>query len=146
MRHISFALVALFAVFAGPAGAASDASVLRKFGMLGRYAVNCANVPATSNPHLIYAISPKGAVTRTLEMAEPDLDGTFVMRKLRLLAPDRLQYKETGRELGYTITFARMGSKFRSWKSVRSDGEVIIQDGKFRTSGSPTLVFEPCAY
>ena len=113
--------------------------------MLGHFAIDCTVAASAANPHLIYAISPKGEVTRTLEMAKPELDGTFAISKMRLLAPDRLQFKDVGRRNSFTVSIIRSGIKFRSWKSIRDDGEVIIEDGKFRKSGSPTLVFEPCA-
>ena len=79
----------------------------------------------------------------------PELDGTFPMRNVRLLAPDRLQHDETARQSDLTITVAKIGGKFRSWRSVRASGPdkgaVLIADGKFPKTGSPTIAFEKCA-
>jgi hypothetical protein len=126
-----------------PATAASDADVLRQFGMLGRIAVDCKSPHSQANPHLIYAVSPQGQLTRTLRMV-PDLDGSFPMRNVRIIAPDMLQHDETGRQSELTITVAKIGGKFRSWRSVRADGTVLIADGKFPNTGAPTIVFEKC--
>ena len=142
MRSFSLALLALLGLPSNPA-TASDADVLKKFGMLGRIAVNC-NAPASKeNPHLIYAVSPQGQLTRTLRMT-PELDGSFPMRNVRMLGPDLMQHDETGRQSELTITVAKIGGKFRSWRSVRANGEVLIADGKFPASGNPTISFEKC--
>jgi hypothetical protein len=142
MRSVGLGLLSLLGLPIGPA-TASDADVLRQFGMLGRIAVDCKTPHSQANPHLIYAVSPQGQLTRTLKMT-PDLDGTFPMRNVRIIAPDMLQHDETGRQSELTITVAKIGGKFRSWRSVRADGTVLIADGKFPSSGAPTIVFEKC--
>jgi hypothetical protein len=145
MRSISLALLVIITLLGiAPADAASDGDVLKQFGLLGRLAVNCAAPASSGNPYLIYAVSPQGKVTRTLKMMEPTLDGTFPMRNVRLLAPDRLQHDETGRQSELTITVAKIAGKFRSWRSVRADGTVLIADGKFPGTGSPTIAFVSC--
>ena len=144
MRTCNLVLLALFMLLGGaPAATASDADVLRQFGMLGRIAVDCNAPHSQTNPHLIYAVSPQGQLTRTLRMT-PDLDGTFPMRNVRLLSPDLLQHDETGRQSELTITVAKINGRFRSWRSIRADGTVLIADGKFPSSGAPTISFEKC--
>jgi hypothetical protein len=142
MRRIWFAFAALATLLASPAAQAADADVLKKFGMLGRLAVDCSRPHSQENPHLIYAVS-QGQLSRTLRMT-PELDGTFPIRNVRLIAPDMMQHDETGRQSELTITVAKIGGKFRSWRSVRADGTVLIADGKFPSSGAPTIVFEKC--
>ena len=145
MRSFSLALLALLVLLGiAPADAASDRDVLKQFGMLGRIAVNCNAPHSSNNPHLIYAVSPQGKLTRTLKMT-PDLDGTFPMHNVRLLTPNLIQHQETGRQSELTITVAKIDGKFRSWRSVRADGTVLIADGKFPKTGSPTIAFEKCA-
>jgi hypothetical protein len=143
MRRICFALVGMSTLLASPAALAADADVLSQFGMHGRQAVDCSRPHSQENPHVIYAVSPQGQVTRTLRMT-PDLDGTFPMRNLRMLGPETMQFDETGRQSELTITVARINGKFRSWRSVRADGTVLIADGKFASSGNPTIAFEKC--
>jgi len=143
MRRIRLALVALSTLLGSQAAVAGDVDVLRQFGMLGRIAVDCNAPHSQSNPHLIYAVSPQGQLTRTLRMT-PDLDGSFPMRNVHMLGPNLLQHDETGRQSELTITVAKIGGKFRSWRSVRANGEVLIADGKFPASGNPTISFEKC--
>jgi len=143
MHRITFTLVALLTLLGAAPANAADADVLKQFGMLGRLAIDCTAPYSSQNPHLIYAVSPQGKLTRTLRMT-PDLDGTFPMRNVRLLTPDLMQHEETGRQSELTITVKKIGGKFRSWHSMRANGTVLIADGKFSSSGSPTLAFERC--
>jgi hypothetical protein len=145
MRRICLALLAQVALLAGTAALAADADVLRQFGMQGRVALDCSKPSGEDNPHVIYGVSPQGQITRTLRMTA-DLDGTFPMRNLRMLGPDTMQFDETGRQSELTISVARIKGKYRSWRSVRASGEVLIADGKFVSNGDPTQAFEKCNY
>ena len=148
MRYASVAQMLLLTLFCNiPLARASDADVIRKFGILGRQALNCAAPYSADNPHMIYAVSAQGEITRTLQM-KPELDGTFAMRNLRMASPDLMQYDETGRSSDLAISVAKVAGKFRAWRSVRSTGpekgKVLIADGKFAKSGTPTPAFERC--
>lgn len=144
MRPFGLTVVVLLTLLGiAPANAAPDGDVLKRFGLFGRLAVDCAAPASRSNPHLIYAISPEGNVTRTLRM-DPSLDGTFPMRKVRLLAQNRLQHDETGRQSELTVTVAKIAGKFRPWRSVRADGTVLIANGKLVSNGTPTVAFTAC--
>src|SRR5262245_35652079 len=148
MRRICLALVAqvcLTALLASPAALAADADVLRQFGMQGRQAIDCSQPHSQENPHVIYGVSPQGQLSRTLRMM-PELDGTFAIRNLRMVGRDTMQFDETGRQSELTITVVRIDGKYRSWRSVRASGEVLIADGKFTSSGNPTQAFEKCNY
>src|SRR5450631_2479519 len=145
MRQVSLVLLALLTLLGiAPAGAASDRDALKKFGMLGTTAVDCAAPPSNSNPYVIFAVSPQGKATRTVKMKDPGLDGTLAIRNLRLLAPDTLQFNETGRQSELTVPLVKIAGKIRSWRSVRADGTVLITDGKFLNTGKPTIAFTFC--
>ena len=148
MRYVSVAHVLFLGLFCNvPIARASDGDVIRQFGILGRQALNCSAPYSKDNPHMIYAVSAQGKITRELKMT-PDLDGSFAMRNLRMAGPDLMQYDETGRTSGLTISVTKTGGKFRAWRSVRSTGPekgtVLIADGKFVKSGNPTPAFERC--
>ncbi len=149
MRYVSTAQLVLLTLLCSiPIARASDGDVVRQFGLLGRKAFDCSAPFSKDNPHLIYVVTAQGKVTRTLKMS-PDIDGTFTMRNLRMAGPDLLQYDETGRQSDLTISVAKMGGKFRAWRSVRSSGPnkgaVLIADGKFADGGKPTPAFASCA-
>jgi hypothetical protein len=138
-------IVLVLALFPSLACAqARDADALRQFGMQGHLAIECSKPQSKTNPHVVYGISAQGQVTRTLRMG-PDAGGTFPMRNLRLLRPNLLQYDETGRRSEeFTVTIAKIDGKFRSWHSVQANGTVLINEGKFSGSGSPTPAFAKC--
>ena len=117
---------------------ASDRNVLKQFGILGKIAVDCGAPPSRSNPHMHFAVSREGRATRTLNMTDPALDATLEIRNVRLVAPDKMQFNETGRQSELAITIAKIGGKFRSWRSVRADGTVLLADG------APSTIFTPC--
>ena len=140
MRYLSFALLMGMAPFCS----AADADVVRQFGMLGRQALACAAPPSASNPHVTYAASPQGSVTRTLRLGV-QADGPFNLRNVRIAGPGMLQFEEI-RQNGdvMTVTVAKFDGKFRSWRSVTADGTVLIAEGKRSSSRMPTLAFTPC--
>ena len=66
MRSICLALLVILTLLGiAPTDAASDADVIKQFGMLGRLAVNCAAPASSSNPYLTYSVSPQGKLIRT---------------------------------------------------------------------------------
>ena len=75
-------------------------------------------------------------------MMSPNLDGTFEIRNLHLLAPDRLQYEEMDGAARLQSSEPKPG-KFRPWSSVRTDGTVVMKEGNLPTA-RPTLQFARC--
>jgi hypothetical protein len=146
MRSLGFALLLLVspAAIAPAAATARDRELLKKFGMLGRLAIDCAAPASRENPYVTFAVAPDGKATRTLEMKYPGLDATLPIRNVRLLSADRLQYDETGRQSELIVTFAKIDGKFRSWHSMRANGTVLVADGKFVSSGAPTQALQAC--
>jgi hypothetical protein len=126
------------------AGPADDA--VRKFGILGTWAVDCSRPRSSTNPYQTYAIGTPYP-TRTLAMETKGLDGVFDMRKVRLAGSNRLAYtdvKQGGADKHFDVVLEIVNGRMRSLSSVANDGEVIIKDGKFVGSGAPTLVFQRC--
>ena len=144
MRSLGVALLGVVTLLGSAPADASDRDALRQFGIYGKLAVDCAAPAGSKNPHLFFAVSREGKATRTLKMADPELDATLSIRNVRIIAPDRLQYNETGRQSELVIVIAKEGNKFRSWSSTRADGTVLVKDGKFPSSGSPTIAFTAC--
>ncbi len=145
IRLLSMACLAVLCCVQG--AAASDADVIRKFGLLGRTARDCAAPNSEQNWHMIIAIAAGGKVTRTLKWP-PNPDETFVIRNLRMTGPDVMQYDETGRQSELTVSVIRESkSKFRTWRSVRTSGpnkgEILVADGKGK-EGRPSAVITLC--
>src|ERR1044071_9009595 len=67
MRIFGLSVVVSSLAFAAVPETASDADVLKRFGILGTLAVDCDAPYAETNPHLVYAVDEKGHATRTLK-------------------------------------------------------------------------------
>ena len=102
---------------------ASDGDILKRFGMLGNLAVDCAAPHAYGNPHFTISLSPQGTITYTILQGRSRESRT--MRNLRLLTPELLQYESDG-----TVTIAKIEGKFRIWRFVGTDGTIYVENGK----------------
>ena len=140
------AIVGFVLLFNGSATADPDIDALSKFGLLGSWAVDCTNPPSTANPHLAFAPSQSGYPTRTLRMG--GFSETMEMRNARIIAPDRLAYFDAGLspKSSFNVILAKVGERFRSYESIRTDGTHLIKEGKSVSSGNPTMVFQRCLH
>jgi hypothetical protein len=144
MRWLGLALSTYLAWLGVGTAAASDVEALRRFGLLGRVAVDCTQPYSQSNPYQIYAVSPRGAVTRTLRTGNPQYDATLSVRNVRMLTPDLLQFQESGRTHELIVTIVKLDGAFRNWNSTLANGSALIADGRFTDSGRPTVAFRSC--
>lgn len=137
MRRVFLAAIA--SCLFGSGASASDAEVARQFGLLGKWAVDCAAPPDVANPHAAFAVTAGNEVEWTLTMA-PAINGTFQLRNLSIVAPDRLQFRQDD----LTVTMRMTNGKLRSWRSVENDGQVLIADGILAANRKPAPTFTLC--
>lgn len=123
--------------------AAADSDELRRFGLIGTWAVNCAQPDSSSNPYVIYAVKD-GSPIWILQMG--DLQARYSVRQLKIIGEDVLDYIDGPDQAGrmHHMQLKKTGARFRSIASTREDGSAVIADGKFVASGAPTAVFENC--
>lgn len=126
---------------------AEDAGIeaLRQFGLLGTWTIDCTKPVSSANPEQIYAVGEKGP-TRTLRIADKDLDGTFEMRAIHLIGDNRLSYNDrrVGGETNFDVILEKKDGRVWSASSVQNDGAVMIQDSIFARSTRHTPTFEKC--
>ena len=148
MRIWNVVLVASCATFAGTPALASDADVLKRFGILGTLALDCDQAVSQSNPYLVFAVDAAGQATRTLKTGGTAIDATLKMRNVSLVRADLLVYDETGRSSELRVSFAKSDGKYRGWHTVRTsgaeNGTVLIDNGVSKISGKPTPSFTFC--
>jgi hypothetical protein len=147
MCTVSAALALLVVLPDAARAAGPDEEAIRKFGLLGTWAVDCSKPVSGQNPYQTYAVK-NGSVTRTLRMANERLDGTFDMRRLSLIGGNILAYndrKQVGSPPSYDIHLEMSSGRFRSISSIQNDGKVMVKDSTFVASGAPTPVFEKCS-
>src|SRR5262245_33286408 len=108
MRRAYLAVLGLSILLGGPAAMAADADVLRQFGIEGRQALDCSKPRGKNNPHIVFAVSSQGQVTRALRM-DSELDVTYALHNLRIVGQDSMQFEEITQQAVLTITVAKIG-------------------------------------
>jgi hypothetical protein len=134
-------VTALVAAAAGPALAQgpSPRDVLRDFGLLGTWATDCDQPASETNFYAVYAGTPDGNVRRTYYNTadrEKAYNVYVITRAIRLPA-DQLSYKQKGPgdEDKIDVILMKDGNRYKIWSSVRDNGEVLVEKGKFPKSG-----------
>ncbi len=144
MLRVSLRISLLTAAFALalPALAQAQTSVrdvMRDFGLLGTWATDCSKPSGEENFYTVYAGMTNGNVRRTYYNT-PDREKAYneyvITRAIRLPA-DQLSYKQEGsvEHDKIDVILLKDGNKYKIWSSVRENGEVLVENGKFPKSG-----------
>jgi hypothetical protein len=113
--------------------------VVNSFGLLGRWAMDCAQPAGPANVQMNYAIGADGSVTESLGRGAATADRVSTLINVQLVSPEWLLYslRNSDGSLLTVLTF-REGQRKKSWWSVGSDGTPYIVNGKFvSTAGEP---------
>jgi hypothetical protein len=128
----------------GPAHAASDADVLRDFGMLGTSAVDCGHPPTPANPYMVFA-DVGGSVHRVLRTGVQQLDGTFRVRAISRLDDTHAAMEiEDATGKFAKVVIVRQGNVWHTDRSDEPDGRPLIRDGRIVTRDVPVPRFARC--
>jgi hypothetical protein len=145
MLHVSLRTLLLAAALALalPAAAPAQTSpsdVMRSFGMLGTWATDCSRPSGDDNFYTVYAAMPDGNVRRTYYNT-PDRAKAYneylITRAIRLPA-DQLSYRQEGSvdHDKIDVILLKDGNQYKIWSSVRENGEVLVENGKYPKSGA----------
>jgi len=141
-----FTAFVIFVLMLTPAAAGADSNTVRKFGLLGTWAVDCTKPPSNDNPYEEYTPSESGYPIRTFYYVVGSRH-SFEMRNARIGPPDRLAYLDVRKSDGdrTNVVIQKVGERQRSYEAIDpNDGKVYIKDGKLVATGKPTMVFEKC--
>lgn len=119
----SYGLVLLACLASHTWANASDADVLKEFGMWGRLAVDCAAPHGENNPHFRYSLMADGKVAYTVTQGRYHEHRT--LRNPRLLPPERLEYESAD----LIVTWAKIEGKYSLQRMVRTDGIIYVENG-----------------
>jgi hypothetical protein len=140
------AVTMLLMVGVVPGRSATDTDVLKQFGMLGRWAIDCKQPPGPTNPYLIFAASGSGA-TRALKTGDPKRDATFPVRAVKILDVSRIQMETDNNDKTITtvVVVQKSGNTIQTIRS-EGNGRVFIQDGRFiENNQAATPTFTRCS-
>jgi len=148
IRLLAAAAVAALAL-AFPAAAQTDppATVLAKWGLLGTWAVNCANPPSRQNGYSTYeAEGSADAVLRRDFGPESERDRSKI-ENAQVTADGMLSVTINFASINQVRTnvFMKVGADgIRAVENRGADGSYTVQDGKFVHNGAPTLTQTRC--
>ena len=155
MRSPGYAgiVVALCLLTGVPAKSESVLSVVSRARMLGTWAASCSAGASTTNWFVTWYAAGNGtARRRSLRgSGQPPLDGAI--DSAELLSPTLMRVRMRNDDpnwgnfngLVYDVLTDISGGHQRTISSVASDGQVLIKDGKYVSSGNPSVVTERCA-
>jgi hypothetical protein len=135
------------ALSAVPAQAATDAKIAGQFGLIGVWAMDCARPASVQNTYETMSVAADGTIDAVIDTQVTGIDGLSHLHALQLVDGGMVQliWHSTVTGSTLTITIAKKGNLQHSWKSVQSDGKVLIDNGLFVASHMPTPWFEKCA-
>lgn len=115
------------------------------FGLVGEWAAHCNQPPSGKNAHTFWsAASDASGALRT------DFGGgqtmTYTATAAELIGVDEIHVSLTDNQndLRLELLIQKRDGRTRTLSSVRSDGHVLIKDGKFSSDGTDTVAQERC--
>lgn len=145
MRHLIISSLVL-ALGTAVAFAGANGDALKKSGLAGRWAQNCAAPPRDGNWYDRYEVKRDGTVVETLYKDPRKTSRVSTLFNVRVLASNRVGYsmKEPDGEI-LELVIHMEGKRHRTWSSRAVRGSTYISDGKLANSGTQTTWFTKCA-
>ncbi|HTS41681.1 MAG TPA: hypothetical protein VMH84_14195 [Xanthobacteraceae bacterium] len=127
--------------------AQSAADLLRKHGLIGTRAMDCAKPPGNGNPYLIYRIEPDGTVKSDLVVTGSKVVASTTVLSVEETESNMLRITQTASaDPGVRVEFdLRLeGNRSRSFRSVSSDGHTFIEAGRMTSNNKETVWLTRC--
>lgn len=145
MSRLAAGVAVLLVTLGASAACASDADVMRSFGLLGTAAIDCAAPPAPKNPYTTFAATGTG-VTRTLKMGLPNLDGTYAVRAAIQVDDQRIAMElDDATHTFKKVVIIKSGDGWYTERAEEPDGRALIRDGRFASNDAPVPRFRRCS-
>jgi len=119
---------------------------LQQFGVLGTWAIDCAQAASPDDEYSVYSISPSGEATLTYKRGEPYRDIVYAIRSADLVAQDRLalQVLHMPERLPVDLVLRKDGDSVQVWTSNTADGRMLVIDGVITGNGKGSPRFKRC--
>ncbi|MGL9620144.1 hypothetical protein QRQ56_19185 [Bradyrhizobium sp. U531] len=141
-----FLALLILALMAGSAGAATPAEIVRKWGLIGRWAIDCAvPVQRGANNGVAYEITREGRLIYRQDPADRDrgyevVEVTRGENNMLILHTEFPNFQKT-RENGIVL---QADGTLRSIYNRDEAGNYTVRDGRFVASGRETLGLHRC--
>ena len=139
-----FAPVLAVALSAAPAYAASDSEILLKFGLVGKWAVDCTAPPSLANPYQEFVPWAEREPTREIIAGDAQHDRTMALHDVIFIPPDRLRISFDQNGIAITIILVKEKNRIRPLESTTAKGDTSVSGGIVLANGEPTPWFQKC--
>lgn len=145
---IGRALLAVLLTTAAPCSADESPvpGALKQFGLLGTWAIDCAQPASPTNEYSIYAVSPSGEATLAYARGEPYRDIVYQIRTAAPVGESRLALHVLGLpgRISVDLVLRKEGDAIRVWSSHTPDGRMLVIDGVITGNGKQSPRFQRC--
>ncbi|MGH7122915.1 MAG: hypothetical protein ACREFI_00990 [Stellaceae bacterium] len=119
---------------------------LQQFGLLGTWAIDCAQAASPGDEYSIYAVSPSGEATLTYKRGEAFRDIVYAIRAADRVAENRLalQVLHMPERIPVDMVLLKEGDSVRVWSSHTLDGRMLVIDGVITGNGKGSPRFKRC--
>ena len=139
--------IILFVLCVMQVAAQSAADLLRKHGLIGTRAMDCAKPPSNKNPYLVYRIEPDGTVKSDLVVSGSKVVASTTVLSVEETEPNMLRITQTtSADPSVRVEFdLRLeGNRSRSFRSVSSEGHTFIEAGRMTSDNKETVWLTRC--
>ena len=122
----------------GTASAQSVQQVVSEFALLGTWAADCDQPAARNNIYTVYTLSG-GSVRRIYYDAPSKIAGDAIIISAARVSADQIVYDQELTDANRTrikVVLTRIGGRIKVWLSQRTDGQILVQDGRVLSNGS----------
>jgi len=141
------ALAALLLALPAFAEESAVPEALQQFGLLGTWALDCAQAASPSNDYSVYGVSPSGEATLSYARGAPYRDIVYAITTAERLAEDRLALRvmHASERVVIDLVLLKEADTVRVWSSHTSDGRMRVIDGVITGNGAASPRFRRCA-
>jgi hypothetical protein len=122
-----------------------DADVLKDFGLIGHWALDCSKPASRTNPHSRFIITDGWPPVYEVAFGDVRTAGAWTVRDAHLIGDGRI-----GFELAIgVVTFANVvtqkaNGRMRSMESTDGEGRQLVHEGRLSRTGQETPWLEKC--
>jgi hypothetical protein len=126
---VCFILSLFFATFAR---AQLATNIVRDFGLLGKWAIECTQPPSPANEHAAFSLTSVGTIWVMNDFG-PDYDGmVYRVVGAERVAPDKVSLRQvltTDDSIVLDVVMLKINDRIRIWSSRTADGNTLVKDG-----------------
>ncbi|HKY87255.1 MAG TPA: hypothetical protein VJL90_10885 [Pseudorhodoplanes sp.] len=144
LRTSAIALVTAM-LLVPPSGAAPVADIVRKYGLIGTWAPDCAKQATRQNPHVVYRLLDPDRLQRDIMIApDTNFDVSVVLSIVEIGPGELLIAWKTG-EGGITNRVRADPGQMQVLDSTRDSGEKLVVNGRGPRDDKPSPRFNKCS-